>query len=221
MDYYYADGDQQHGPVSIEDLRALKLPPDTLAWREGLPDWVPIRSIPELASSSTISAGLRAASIEPGTIEPQMGAFEPQSSTFEPTTNADAPLSSNSPPSPLVAAVPVPAIGPYAPTSDQYAPSPGAIGYHTYAPTGNPNNGMAVASLVLGIISFPTMCLYLVGVITAILAIVFGMIARGKVRRRETDAGAGLALAGIICGACALGMLVVFILIALAFAFSM
>lgn len=46
--FYYAVGDQRQGPVSAEDLSKIVLPPDTLVWSEGMPDWVPVREVPEL-----------------------------------------------------------------------------------------------------------------------------------------------------------------------------
>ncbi len=40
---------KKEGPYSIGNLkRHLRLTPDTLAWREGLTQWLPIRQIPEL-----------------------------------------------------------------------------------------------------------------------------------------------------------------------------
>lgn len=57
-------------------------------------------------------------------------------------------------------------------------------------------NGMGTAALVLGIVSiFPLALL----VVPAVLGIVFGVIGRRRVRRREATNG-GFALTGIICG---------------------
>jgi uncharacterized RDD family membrane protein YckC len=45
MDWYYAEGQQQRGPVNEAELdnlvRAGTLNGDTLVWRDGLPDWQP------------------------------------------------------------------------------------------------------------------------------------------------------------------------------------
>jgi hypothetical protein len=54
-------------------------------------------------------------------------------------------------------------------------------------------NGFAVASLVCGLAQFG------VGPVATILAIVFGYVARGQIRRTGQQ-GAGLALAGLILG---------------------
>ena len=78
------------------------------------------------------------------------------------------------------------------------APFQGPISYQTPQP--NPTNGMAVASMVLGIVAYPASALYCAGVIGALLAIIFGFIARARIKRGETAVGSGMALAGIILG---------------------
>ncbi len=59
----------------------------------------------------------------------------------------------------------------------------------------NPNNGMAVAALVLGILTF--VCL---GPIAGILAIIFGFLGMKKAKEIG-GTGKGMALAGLILGA--------------------
>ena len=57
--------------------------------------------------------------------------------------------------------------------------------------------GMAIASLVLGIVSIVTgCCIYYLSIPCAILAIVFGVIVL-----RKNEGGRGMCIAGIICGA--------------------
>ena len=86
----------------------------------------------------------------------------------------------------------------YGPPPTGYGPPPGQHGYG--APPGYPNpygpqpgtNGMAIASLVTGILG----CFY---GIPAILAIIFGFVARNQMKQRPQQGG-GMALAGIILG---------------------
>jgi hypothetical protein len=58
--WYYAHGNQQHGPVSLDEIRVLlasgRLTPTDLAWQEGMPNWVAIGTIAELAPSVAASA---------------------------------------------------------------------------------------------------------------------------------------------------------------------
>ncbi len=57
MNWFYAEGAQQKGPVSDTDLAALVqqggIKPQTLVWREGLPDWQPLaQARPDLLATS-------------------------------------------------------------------------------------------------------------------------------------------------------------------------
>jgi hypothetical protein len=63
-------------------------------------------------------------------------------------------------------------------------------------------NGMAIASMVLGIV-----WIYWIG---SILALVFGYIAKGQIRERN-ESGAGMATAGIVLGWVGVGILAVFL----------
>jgi type II secretory pathway pseudopilin PulG len=66
--------------------------------------------------------------------------------------------------------------------------------------------GLAIASLVLGIISIPTLGLLVVGAITAI---VLGAIALGRIKREPaTYGGKGMAIAGIITSAVSIPLII-------------
>lgn len=82
---------------------------------------------------------------------------------------------------------------PYGP---QYGPQYG--GYPVHRPT----NGLAIASMVLGIV-----WIYWVG---SVLALVFGYIARGQIRRSGHN-GDGMAIAGIVLGWVGVATFAVFI----------
>ncbi|MBX3477320.1 MAG: hypothetical protein KF910_06915 [Brevundimonas sp.] len=72
--------------------------------------------------------------------------------------------------------------------ADPYAAAP--------APAAQPTNGMAVASLVLGVLSILFVWIPFVGLISWVLApvgLVLGLVALGK------PTGRGLAIAGAIC----------------------
>lgn len=84
---------------------------------------------------------------------------------------------------------------------------PGSAGYQPYGnqPYLGPRstNGLAVASLVcscVGIILFAVPC---------VLGIIFGFVARNQIRRsNNVQQGSGLALAGIIVGFVAIGLVI-------------
>jgi uncharacterized membrane protein len=71
----------------------------------------------------------------------------------------------------------------------------------------NPTNGMAIASMVLGIV-----WVYWIG---SILALVFGYVALGQIKHRGQQ-GRGMALAGVVLGWVAIGTLIAVIVIVIA-----
>lgn len=48
VQYYYTDGKERFGPFSIEELKDKPITPQTLVWKEGLPDWVPANTLADL-----------------------------------------------------------------------------------------------------------------------------------------------------------------------------
>ncbi|MGW7792261.1 MULTISPECIES: DUF4190 domain-containing protein [Streptomyces] len=95
------------------------------------------------------------------------------------------------------------------------APSPVGHGYAWPGMQPPPSNGMGTASLVLGIISAVGFLMWPVALVLGILALIFGGIGHGRARRGEAT-NPGVALAGIICGAA--GIVLVLVLFALVIA---
>ena len=89
-------------------------------------------------------------------------------------------------------------------------PAPPAAGQQTTGygyQTGPKTNGLAIASLVLGIAG---LVFYVCGV-ASILALVFGYMARGQIDRDpQNQGGRGMAIAGIIMGWIGVAILVIF-----------
>ncbi len=74
--------------------------------------------------------------------------------------------------------------------------------YPSYSqpPQGRPlGSGLAIASLVLGILAVVTFWTYVGGILLGLIAIVLGVIALGRVRRGRA-AGRGMAIAGVVLG---------------------
>lgn len=88
------------------------------------------------------------------------------------------------------------------PPGQPYGPYPQQVPWVVSRPT----NGMAVASMVLGIL-----WLYWVG---SILALIFGYIARRQIRERG-ESGDGMAIAGIVLGWVGVGVALIFIVVLL------
>lgn len=91
------------------------------------------------------------------------------------------------------------------------APSPPS-GYPP-PPATPQQNGLAVASLVLGIVSLAcSQCL------TAVPGVILGHIALRQIRAsRGTQTGQGLAIGGLVCGYIAIGVTVLLVLVYAAF----
>ena len=100
---------------------------------------------------------------------------------------------------------PVPPVGPPTGPPGQYGPPAGFPGYGWGPP--KPTNGMAVASMVLGIL-----WIYWIG---SILALVFGYIARSQIQQRG-EGGSGMAVAGIVLGWVGIGIFALVVLSAVA-----
>jgi hypothetical protein len=154
MEYYFADGGEQRGPFALEQMTTVGLKAETLVWHEGLTEWMPASTFPELATA----------------------------------------LFGSQNPAAVVAPVVVQRVAPAS-----------ALPYQTPITSGRNTNGMAIASLVLGIVGLSTMFCYGVGVIPGILAIIFGVLARKQISERDGQ-GRGMAKAGIICGSVAVAL---------------
>lgn len=79
--------------------------------------------------------------------------------------------------------------------------------YYGNEPATETPSGMAIAGLVLGILSMVCCCIWYVSAILAILALVFSIITVVK-----NKPGKGMAIAGIVCGAIGLVMAIVVVI---------
>ena len=81
-------------------------------------------------------------------------------------------------------------------------------------PLGLPK-GMAIASMVLGIVSIPVFCVWWLSIPCGIVAIILGVIAGGKAKRGEAG-GAGMAKAGLIMGSIGIVLAVLLVILVVA-----
>jgi hypothetical protein len=103
-------------------------------------------------------------------------------------------------------APPPPHHGGFQPAPPSYSPT--AWAPYGYAPQQmQRTNGLAIASLVLGIV-----WIYWIG---SILAVIFGHVALGQIKRsNNTQTGGGLAIAGLVLGYIGLAFFVLFLVLA-------
>jgi hypothetical protein len=80
-----------------------------------------------------------------------------------------------------------------------YVPPQAAYGYPGAS---RPTDGMAIASLILGIVAFPGLCCYgIAGIVFGVTALILGRVSLRKIRASSgAIGGSGLAQAGWICG---------------------
>ncbi|HVT80688.1 MAG TPA: DUF4190 domain-containing protein, partial [Phycisphaerae bacterium] len=84
----------------------------------------------------------------------------------------------------------------------QYPPQTPGEDPLSYNSAGPKTSGMAITSMVLGIVSIPLMCIWGAGILTAIPAIILGIIAMSSINKNPQQAtGKGMAIAGIATGA--------------------
>ncbi|HZV68161.1 MAG TPA: CD225/dispanin family protein [Saprospiraceae bacterium] len=48
--YYYTDGKERYGPFTLDQMRGRNVGPETLVWKEGMPDWVAAKNLSDLQS---------------------------------------------------------------------------------------------------------------------------------------------------------------------------
>ncbi|HEY3702183.1 MAG TPA: DUF4190 domain-containing protein [Acidimicrobiales bacterium] len=81
------------------------------------------------------------------------------------------------------------------------------------APYRAATNGLAVASLVLGIIGIPGV--FALFNIFSILALIFGLVSRSQIQKSGgTQGGAGMAMAGIVLGTIGIALDVIWVIVA-------
>jgi hypothetical protein len=92
VDWYFARGNKQAGPVSAADLRRLavagELSPDDLIWREGLAEWTKARNVRGLFEEESKPAAAEEAPSKPVVALPQ--GDEPAAEPGEPAETPEA-----------------------------------------------------------------------------------------------------------------------------------
>ena len=171
--WYYAQNNQQLGPVSLEALRGMvasgQVGAGDLVWTQGMAQWLPARSVPELAGS--VPGGGGGAGVSPtmaappgagGTAYPTPGGYPPQG---------------------------------YAPPG-MYPPGGGA-----YPPGAQDFSGKATTAMWLGIASLPLCLCPLVGIGLGIAAIVVGnKVPEGTPEKGKAKIGVICGVIGLIFG---------------------
>ena len=173
MDWYYAKQGQQQGPVDTEALRGKlasgELAGSDLVWHDGMPEWKPADTVPDLAP------------VPGGAQEPVPG---------DPAASVSA--------APATPVQSTPSAAPAAVSGEQAVAQPEA-GLAEGMPQGTP--GLAVASLVCGILGIISSFCYGLGLFPSIAAVVCGHMQMKRYKEEGGfESGKGLTIAGLVTG---------------------
>lgn len=80
------------------------------------------------------------------------------------------------------------------------------------APAGVPGTGLSIASMVLGIVSLLTFCIWWLCLILGVLAISLGAV--GIYKAKVVGAKSPLGVAGLVCGCIGVGLMLIIYLLA-------
>lgn len=175
-EWYYAHDGEQKGPVPVSELHRLAAngdfdPVNDLVWREGMSDWKPAGTVPELAPSKPATA----APGDAGTAGSDTAGSAAEAAPYTPPTS-DASISSS--PKAATAAAPT---------------------------GGSPSAGLAIASMICGIIALLTFCIWCLALPLGLTAVILGHIALSKAKQApDRFGGKGMAGAGLATGYLAL-----------------
>ena len=88
-----------------------------------------------------------------------------------------------------------------------YGPPPGYAPHYSHVHPANLNTSLAMAAMIVGIISIPCLALCGLGILSGLVALVMGIVALRKASQRPTEyGGKGFAVAGIATSALAMLM---------------
>lgn len=85
------------------------------------------------------------------------------------------------------------------------------MGYAAPVPASVPGKGLGIAGMVLGIVSLVFFCIWYISLPCGITGIILSAVSKSKAK--PYGAKSGLATAGIVCSAIALGLMILFIIL--------
>ena len=182
IEWFYGKGGQQFGPIDEVTLSARiaagEIGPQDLVWNEGMDSWKPLQEIRHLAPSGNHPQSQDSEGLTP----------ELSQSSYAPPAEIKAPALDDS----IVDEVPQ---SPYSP------PVEGVEGAsYTPGPSLPVTNGLAIASMICGILSLVFFC-FCGGLFLGIPAVICGHLSLNQLNDPgNSQQGRGMAVAGLICG---------------------
>ncbi len=194
IEWFYGKGGQQFGPIDEVTLSARiatgEIGPQDLVWKEGMDSWKPLQEIRHLAPSGNHPQSQDSEGLTP----------ELSQSPYSPPAEIKAPALDDS----IVDEVPQ---SPYSP------PVEGVEGAsYTPGPSLPVTNGLAIASMICGILSLILFC-FCGGLFLGIPAVICGHLSLNQLNAPgNSQQGRGMAIAGLICGYLGIAFLIIMML---------
>ncbi|MBT4797164.1 MAG: DUF4190 domain-containing protein [Verrucomicrobia bacterium] len=194
IEWFYGKGGQQFGPIDEVTLSARiatgEIGPQDLVWKEGMDSWKPLQEIRHLAPSGNHPQSQDSEGLTP----------ELSQSSYAPPAEIKAPALDDS----IVDEVPQ---SPYSP------PVEGVEGAsYTPGPSLPVTNGLAIASMICGILSLILFC-FCGGLFLGIPAVICGHLSLNQLNAPgNSQQGRGMAIAGLICGYLGIAFLIIMML---------
>lgn len=194
IEWFYGKGGQQFGPIDEVTLSARiatgEIGPQDLVWNEGMDSWKPLQEIRHLAPSGNHPQSQDSEGLTP----------ELSQSSYAPPAEIKAPALDDS----FVDEVPQ---SPYSP------PVEGDEGAsYTPGPSLPVTNGLAIASMICGILSLVFFC-FCGGLFLGIPAVICGHLSLNQLNAPgNSQQGRGMAIAGLICGYLGIAFLIIMML---------
>ena len=179
MEYYIASGQQRLGPFTIDNLAARNIHPDTLVWHEGMPQWAPASTVPELQPILQQQQTMGSGPISYGS--PTPGGYVPQPAQFE-QSNPGSPINYAGP-GQIGYATPGNNIPPFIPGQSNRVLAGvlgiflGAFGVHKFV-AGLTTGGVIMLCITLGSVFVAKLCCFLIfsPMVMAIIGVVEGIM---------------------------------------------
>ena len=218
IEWFYGKGGQQFGPIDEVTLSARiatgEIGPQDLVWNEGMDSWKPLQEIRHLAPSGNDSQSQDSHDQTPEHPQPSYAPpVEVKAPTLDDASVEEIPKPSYAPPVEVKALTYDDSFVDEAPQSPYSPPVEGVEGAsYTPGPSLPVTNGLAIASMICGILSLVFFC-FCGGLFLGIPAVICGHLSLNQLNALgNSQQGRGMAIAGLICGYLGIAIFIIMML---------
>ena len=218
IEWFYGKGGQQFGPIDEVTLSARiatgEIGPQDLVWNEGMDSWKQLQEIRHLAPSGNHPQSQDSEGLTP---ELSQSSYVPPAEVKAPTLDdasvEEIPKPSYAPPVEVKALTYDDSFVDEAPQSPYSPPVEGVEGAsYTPGPSLPVTNGLAIASMICGILSLVFFC-FCGGLFLGIPAVICGHLSLNQLNALgNSQQGRGMAIAGLICGYLGIAIFIIMML---------